>query len=217
MTTKEIFDKIYDMQAELNKVIGRDTLNCSDEDKRREWIIDYLWALHDEATELSNCFRWKWWDTKVKEDESRRFELFDEKNAKIELIDIIHFFISLVHLVIENDEECKDIVCTLLFNPRIEREPTNREKFNVVKELIANCLSLLVEIEAEKKSVNLLVIPTFTFASIIGVIARFLNMTPQDIFDVYQKKCKINFERQNQNYSMDTKTEEDNVKLAESI
>jgi len=28
MTPKEVFDQIYELQAKLNRYIGRDTLNC---------------------------------------------------------------------------------------------------------------------------------------------------------------------------------------------
>ena len=222
MTPKEVFDQIYEMQARLNRYIGRDTLNCPPE-YLKDWITDYLWALHDEATELSNCFRWKFWDAKVKEDENSRFELYDLKNAKIELIDIIHFFISLCHLTIDsNDNQAIEVLCDLLFPDQLTNDEsktsiTNEMKFKTVKQLISVIMMILDSIEVQVKSVEDIIVPIFILASHIGTIADILNMTPEEILDVYKKKCEINFKRQDQNYSMDTKTESDNIKLAKSL
>ena len=218
MTPKEVFDQIYEMQAKLNRYIGRDTLNCPPE-KLKNWITDYLWALHDEATELSNCFRWKWWDTKVKENENNRFELFDEKNAKIELIDMIHFFISLCHLIIVDDDEAKIVVSDLLFSQKLSEDnhAINRISFKIVQSLILYIILTFQAIEFDNKTAESLEIPLFILASHIGTIADILHMSPEEILDVYKKKCEINFKRQDQSYAMDTKSEEDNIKLAKSL
>ena len=218
MAPKEVFDQIYEMQAKLNRYIGRDTLNCPPE-YLKNWISDYLWALHDEATELSNCFRWKWWDTKVRKDKNNRFELFDENNAKIELIDIIHFFISLCHLIIVDDDEAKTVVSDLLFSQKLteDNHAINRISFKVVQSLILYIILTFQAIEFDNKTAESLEIPLFILASHIGTIAEILDMTSEEILNVYKKKCEINFKRQDQNYAMDTKTEEDNIKLAESL
>jgi len=222
MNNRKIFERIFKLQAELNKFIGRDTLNCP-EDKKLPWIWDYLWALHDEATELSNCFRWKFWDAKVKENENSRFELYDLKNAKIELIDIIHFFISLCHLTIDsNDNEAIEVLCDLLFPDQLTNDEsktsiTNEMKFKTVKQLISVIMMILDSIEVQVKSVEDIIVPIFILAGYIGTIIVILDMTPEEVLDVYKKKCLINFKRQKQQYRMDTKTEEDNIKLADSL
>jgi len=219
MTPKEIFDQIYEMQAKLNRYIGRDTLNCPPE-YLKDWITDYLWALHDEATELSNCFRWKWWDAKVRKDENNRFELFDENNAKIELIDIIHFFISLCHLIIVDDDEAKTVVSDLLFSQELAQNNyiiNVSSSFKVVQSLIFYIILTFEQVNSDNKSAETLEIPLFILASHIGTIADILDMTPEEILNVYKKKCEINFKRQEQSYAMDTKTEEDNIKLAKTL
>jgi len=218
MTPKEIFNQIYEMQAKLNRYIGRDTLNCPPENLKN-WISDYLWALHDEATELSNCFRWKWWDTKVKENENNRFELFDEKNAKIELIDMIHFFISLCHLICNSNQKCKNVLTNLLFDIEVKGGDTKGITFAIIRGLVLYISTILSDIleETDALCIESLVIPLFIIGGDIGSIIKIFNMSPEEILDVYKKKCEINFKRQDQNYAMDTKSEEDNIKLAKSI
>ena len=51
-----------------------------------EWLLKFACALRQEVAELVDCVPWKWWAHYQKE---------DLEHAKVELIDIIHFVISL--------------------------------------------------------------------------------------------------------------------------
>jgi len=89
---KELFEK----QAELNKRIGFDAVNHRrdfDPKVAGKWLNDYLMAMSNEIEELRNCTYWKHWCKEAQE--GRRFELADLQNARVEVIDMLFFWISL--------------------------------------------------------------------------------------------------------------------------
>jgi len=51
-----------------------------------KWLQKYTLAIIQECSELMDSTNWKWWRTKV--------DLFDPQNAVIELVDILHFWMS---------------------------------------------------------------------------------------------------------------------------
>ena len=57
----------------------------SDEEKAR-WILNYTRALQQETAELIDSVPWKWW---------AKYQKFDEQNAKVEVVDLFHFLVSL--------------------------------------------------------------------------------------------------------------------------
>ena len=83
------FDELFDLQAALNKRIGVGTDNMSDEEKT-QWILNYSRAMQQELSELVDSVPWKWW---------AKYQTFDEQNAKVEVIDLFHFLISLAQVL----------------------------------------------------------------------------------------------------------------------
>lgn len=79
------FDEIFSMQDTLNKRIGVNTDGMSDEDKAK-WVLNYTRAMQQEMSELIDSVPWKWW---------AKYQEFDEQNAKVEVVDLFHFLISL--------------------------------------------------------------------------------------------------------------------------
>jgi dimeric dUTPase (all-alpha-NTP-PPase superfamily) len=77
-------DEIFRLQAELNRRIGVDTSNMSDAQKI-EWILNYCRAMSQEIAELTDSVPWKWW---------AKYQKFDEQNARVEIVDMLHFLIS---------------------------------------------------------------------------------------------------------------------------
>lgn len=77
--------EMFDLQKQLNKRIGIDTDNMTDE-QRIQWILNYSRALSQEGAELVDSVPWKWW---------AKYQKFDKNNAKIEIVDMFHFLISL--------------------------------------------------------------------------------------------------------------------------
>ncbi len=77
--------QIFEMQEELNSRIGVDLKNIDQEDKTR-WILNYTRAMQQELAELTDSVPWKWW---------AKYQEFDEQNAKVEVVDLFHFLVSL--------------------------------------------------------------------------------------------------------------------------
>ena len=72
------------MQETLNKRIGVETAGMTEEEKVK-WTLNYLRAMQQEMAELTDSVPWKWW---------AKYQKFDEQNARVEVIDLFHFLIS---------------------------------------------------------------------------------------------------------------------------
>ena len=83
------FDEIFSMQDTLNKRIGVNTDGMSDEAKAK-WVLNYTRAMQQEMSELIDSVPWKWW---------AKYQEFDEQNAKVEVVDLFHFLISLAQVL----------------------------------------------------------------------------------------------------------------------
>jgi dimeric dUTPase (all-alpha-NTP-PPase superfamily) len=76
---------IFAMQAELNRRIGVELEGLREEEKVR-WVLNYSRAMSQELSELVDSVPWKWW---------AKYQTFDEQNARVEVVDLFHFLISL--------------------------------------------------------------------------------------------------------------------------
>lgn len=83
------FDEIFELQDGLNKRIGVNTSGMSDEEKAK-WVLNYTRALQQETAELIDSVPWKWW---------AKYQKFDEQNARVEVVDLFHFLISLAQVL----------------------------------------------------------------------------------------------------------------------
>jgi len=86
---KDMLEAIFQMQGELNQRIGVDTINMP-EDKQPEWILNYCRALSQEVAELTDSVPWKWW---------AKYQEYDKQNARVEIVDMLHFLISLAQVL----------------------------------------------------------------------------------------------------------------------
>ncbi|MGB0257383.1 MAG: dUTPase [Coraliomargarita sp.] len=82
-------DEIFAQQDALNKRIGVNTDNMSDEEKA-QWVLNYTRAMQQEIAELIDSVPWKWW---------AKYQEFDEQNAKVEVVDLFHFLISIAQVL----------------------------------------------------------------------------------------------------------------------
>ena len=82
-------DTIFEMQDTLNQRIGVVTENLSEAEKTK-WVLNYTRAMQQEIAELIDSVPWKWW---------AKYQEFDEQNAKVEIIDLFHFLISLAQVM----------------------------------------------------------------------------------------------------------------------
>ncbi len=93
---KELFER----QAELNKRTGFDAKAMRenlDPQAAGIWLNNYIAAMSNELEELRDSTYWKHWCAEAKE--GRRFELHDLQNARVEVIDMLFFWISLAQCV----------------------------------------------------------------------------------------------------------------------
>ncbi len=85
----DMLEAMFRMQAELNRRIGVDT-TALPEDRQPEWILNFCRALQQETAELVDSVPWKWW---------ARYQTYDRQNARVEIVDLFHFLISLAQIV----------------------------------------------------------------------------------------------------------------------
>ena len=77
------------MQRALNERIGVHTEGMS-EAEQTQWVLNYCRAMSQEIAELTDSVPWKWW---------AKYQKFDEQNARVEVVDLLHFLISLAQVL----------------------------------------------------------------------------------------------------------------------
>ncbi len=88
-------DELFRLQKLLNERIGIQTDKMSEEE-RIKWILNYCRAMSQEIAELTDSVPWKWW---------AKYQQFDKQNAKVEIIDLLHFLISLAQVLGMNADD----------------------------------------------------------------------------------------------------------------
>lgn len=79
-------EAIFDEQRRLNEKINPDLYKeINDPEIRRQRFLEFELALRQESAEAIDSLNWKWW----KKDED------DWGNVKVELVDILHFWVSM--------------------------------------------------------------------------------------------------------------------------
>jgi dimeric dUTPase (all-alpha-NTP-PPase superfamily) len=81
--------ELFRMQRALNERIGVRTEGMSTEE-RTKWLLNYCRAMSQEIAELTDSVPWKWW---------AKYQKFDEQNARVEVVDLFHFLISLAQVL----------------------------------------------------------------------------------------------------------------------
>ena len=99
MTLQAIFDKQIELNKRINNTLYDDIKK--DPELRRKWFLNFELALKQESAEAIDSLNWKWW----KKDED------DWDNAKVELVDMLHFWVSMCTIAGMDAEE----VMTLYF------------------------------------------------------------------------------------------------------
>ena len=77
------------MQKALNERIGVQMEGMRVEDKTK-WLLNYCRAMSQEIAELTDSVPWKWW---------AKYQKFDEQNARVEVVDLFHFLISMAQVL----------------------------------------------------------------------------------------------------------------------
>lgn len=81
--------ELFRMQKALNERIGVKTDGLTEEEKTK-WVLNYCRAMSQEIAELTDSVPWKWW---------ARYQRFDEQNARVEVVDLFHFLVSLAQVL----------------------------------------------------------------------------------------------------------------------
>lgn len=92
--------RIFELQYEFNKKVGLDSAEILkrkvDEGSefvasfdQKEWLGKMHLAMSQELAEFRDSIPWKWW----------KAQKFDEQNAKVEVIDMMHFLVSMALLL----------------------------------------------------------------------------------------------------------------------
>ena len=95
---KDKLEQIFSMQEELNERIGVTTNDMDDEEKTK-WVLNYSRAMQQELAELIDSVPWKWW---------AKYQKFDQQNARVEVVDLFHFLISLAQVLGMSAEDIRD-------------------------------------------------------------------------------------------------------------
>jgi len=89
MDTPDQLRELFRMQRALNLRIGVNTDAMTEADKA-QWVLNYCRAMSQEIAELTDSVPWKWW---------AKYQKYDEQNARVEVVDLFHFLISLAQVL----------------------------------------------------------------------------------------------------------------------
>ena len=89
MEKPDQLSELFCMQKSLNERIGVRTDGMSEADQI-QWILNYCRAMTQEIAELTDSVPWKWW---------AKYQKFDAQNARVEVVDLFHFLISLAQVL----------------------------------------------------------------------------------------------------------------------
>jgi len=92
-------EEIFQRQAELNQRIGVDTRRLN-EAEQVQWVLNYTRAMSQELAELVDSVPWKWW---------AKYQQINKQNAKIEVVDLFHFLVSLAQTLGMSAQDVYDL------------------------------------------------------------------------------------------------------------
>lgn len=110
MSTPDKLEEIFRLQDELNRRIGVDLSTLTEEEKTK-WVLNYTRAMTQEIAELVDSVPWKWW---------AKYQKFDDQNARVEVIDLFHFLISLAQTLGMTSDD--------VFNAYLKKNAVNHQR-----------------------------------------------------------------------------------------
>ncbi|NLJ29614.1 MAG: hypothetical protein GX433_16610 [Deltaproteobacteria bacterium] len=189
---QEIFDLQWQLGVHILKNIGLDYENTiRDAEKKPVWIENYRKALSAELAELIR--------------EVQEFGI-GSPNGKIELVDMLHFLVSLSHIVQVEPSEVS------LTGHDLDESafPSCAIQTFLALDDLQNSLKWKwwakgggFKPEKARKAV-------LDLWKCFGDFCALFHMDLETVKKIYLEKNRINFQRQEQDYNEDTKTETDN-------
>ena len=95
MSAPDKLQELFRLQETLNLRIGVDTAHLTTAE-RQQWVLNYCRAMSQEIAELTDSVPWKWW---------ANYQKFDPQNARVEVVDLLHFLISLAQVLEMNADD----------------------------------------------------------------------------------------------------------------
>ena len=89
MPESDMLRQMFEMQDKLNRRIGVRAATLTEEEQQK-WVLDYCRAMTQELAELTDSVPWKWW---------AKYQKYDKQNARVEVVDLFHFLISLAEVL----------------------------------------------------------------------------------------------------------------------
>src|ERR1039458_149672 len=89
MESPDQLHEMFYMQKAVNERIGVRVEGMSEKEKTK-WILNYSRAVTQEIAELTDSVPWKWW---------AKYQKFDAQNARVEVVDLFHFLISMAQVL----------------------------------------------------------------------------------------------------------------------
>lgn len=86
-------ESMFDAQGKLNQRVNVDTVQIGltgSEEEKAKWVGNFCTAIIQETAELRDSVPWKWWS---------KHQTFDLQNARVEVVDILHFLISVAQVL----------------------------------------------------------------------------------------------------------------------
>lgn len=96
---KDMLQDLFDKQMSLNQRIGVNPPEMTEEEQV-QWVLNYTRAASQEMAELIDSVPWKWW---------AKYQTFDKQNAKVEVVDLFHFLISLAQVLGMDAKDVHDL------------------------------------------------------------------------------------------------------------
>ena len=84
--------------------------SMTDEEKTK-WVLNYCRAMSQEIAELTESVPWKWW---------AKYQKFDQQNARVEVVDLFHFLISLAQVLSMSADD--------VFNAYVKKNEVNFQR-----------------------------------------------------------------------------------------
>lgn len=192
---REIFDLQWRLNIHTLANIGKDfATTIADPEQKLVWIENYRKALSAELAELIREVREGGIGT---------------RNGKIEIIDMLHFLVSLSHIIgIRPDE-----------TPAFDLPPdgANFDGCAIKAFLALDELQNSLKWKWWAKGGGFK--PERAREAVVGLwnalaeTCSVFGLSFDDMKRIYVEKNRVNFERQNRSYNEDTKTEEDNLSI----
>ena len=196
MAGTSIWAKIWQLQGELNKLVGIDTLEIGKygmPGAKDNWFSAYCDEASNEAFEAKENFYHKWWVAEVQKDPNKHYKIIDRSKLVLELIDVLHFLVSACQ--VKNDFACLE-----------EKMPLRAPACD----------------SSAYKTINTLIVKLIHHGyldalQILKSLFKYLSISDEMLLTIYQQKHAANMARQKNGYSLKTKNEADNQVIEKSI